>query len=374
MFGERKKENKVFLPVSMISRHYIGELYGIYHNESGVFNVYDEAMLKSGISFERIGVIADDSDVVEGLVGKWVNDELSFNYNNETLKIESYQLINNVFSRNYGILESEVMLEKTAIIIGCGSVGSLVALELTKAGVGNFLLIDNDIFEYHNICRHQCGISDVGMFKTHALRKRILQINPYANIVCENGIIETVNKDILDFHCILDKSIIIGCADNRTADVYANSLSIMYSIPFVSIGFWERAFAGEIFYHLPNYDMPCYKCALGSGSNLSNRKDSNRRFYTNEYDLSKVNFEPGISIDINFVTIIGIKIIIDILNISNPNYTVRVLDSLQQYTLVCNSNKAELGGELAGIFSYPLQVTTSLKVSYGNDCPPCKFK
>ena len=35
-----------------------------------------------------------------------------------------------IFSRNTGILESDIMLSKGAIIIGCGSVGSLVALEL----------------------------------------------------------------------------------------------------------------------------------------------------------------------------------------------------------------------------------------------------
>ena len=147
----------------------------------------------------------------------------------------------------------------------------------------------------------------------------------------------------------------------------------MYNVPFVSIGFWERAFAGEIFYYLPNKSMPCYKCALGDGGDLSQRENSNRRIYTNEEDLLKVNFEPGISADIDFVTVVGIKIILDILNLNSSEYTTRLIDTLQQYTLICNTNKTEIGGEMAEIFSYPLQVTTSLKVNFGGKCPPCEY-
>ena len=42
-------------------------------------------------------------------------------------------------------------------------------------------------------------------------------------------------------------------------------------------------------------------------------------------DLSKVNFEPGISVDINFVTTVGIKLLLDIFNLDNEKYTPRLL-------------------------------------------------
>ena len=272
-----------------------------------------------------------------------------------------------------GILESSLMREKEVVVLGCGSVGSLVALQLAKSGVGKFLLVDNDVIEYHNLCRHQCGISDVGKYKTIALKERILNINPAAEVEIETTTVELVRKEVFDAHCKEGSSVIVGCADNRAADVYANSIAVMYHVPFVSIGFWERAFAGEIFYYLPNKNMPCYKCALGDGGELSQRENSNRRIYTNEEDLSKINFEPGISADIDFVTVIGIKIILDILNLESSDYTTRLIDTLQQYTLVCNTNKTEIGGEMAEIFSYPLQVTTSLKVNFEGKCPPCEY-
>ncbi len=374
MRQELKKKNLVLLPNEYYENHFIGKIYGQFHEESSVFNIYTNEMINAGNSCEELGVISNNKNDDDGkLFGYWSEGTLSFSYKKKNYEIEKYSLIQNIFSRNTGILESSIMAEKEAIILGCGSVGSLVALHLAKSGVGKFLLIDNDIVEYHNLCRHQCGITDVGKYKTIALKERILNINPTADVMIKTCTVELVSKNVFDEHCIEGKTIIIGCADNRSADIYANSIAVMYRVAFISIGFWERAFAGEIFYYLPNNNMPCYKCALGDGGELSQRENRNRRIYTTEEDLTKVNFEPGISADIDFVTIIGIKIILDILNLDNDKYTTRLIDTLQQYTLVCNTNKTKVGGVKAEIFSYPLQVTTSLKVSFNEKCPPCEF-
>ena len=119
--------------------------------------------------------------------------------------------------------------------------------------------------------------------------------------------------------------------------------------------------------------MPFYKCALGSGESLSERTTQSRRIYTTEENLENVNFAPGIAVDIDFVTIIAAKLAIDILNRFNEQYIPKLLPSLKQFTLVCNTNDTRIGGEMAEIFSYPLQVTRNLKVEFQDgECPPCK--
>lgn len=281
------------------------------------------------------------------------------------VKLEHYSLKLDLFSRNTGILESDIMLKKKALFIGCGSVGSLVAVELAKAGVGHFMLVDNDIFGYHNICRHQCGICDVGRYKTDAVEDRILAINPYAEVKKFNRPIEDVDKDEVLSFCDKD-TVIVGGADNREGDLYACNLGLEAGASFVSIGCWERAFAGEIFYCLPE-GTPTYKDFLAVTGYVSGRVTQNQRFYTTEADLEKASFEPGISADVNFVTIVGVKLILDLLNRGNEGYTQRILPHLTQYTLVCNTNDPKIGGEQAEIFSYPLQVTTSIIVPYAND-------
>jgi len=49
------------------------------------------------------------------------------------------------------------LLNKKVAIVGCGSVGGEVALMLSKAGVGEFTLIDHDLLEADNIYRHRLG-------------------------------------------------------------------------------------------------------------------------------------------------------------------------------------------------------------------------
>jgi len=360
-----KKKLKVFVPSTIIENKTECDLYGFYVKETNIFNVVSSTPQRG---LRKLGFISTKDKINDkNLCGYFENNDLIFIYKKDKYSVESYSLIQNIFSRNKGILETDKMINKRVIIVGCGSVGSLIALELARSGVGNFMLIDTDIMEYHNVCRHQCGISDVGEYKVIALKKRILNINPLAKIIVKVSFIENVKqKDFNDF-CNNYTSIFVGAADNRKADIYTNRLSAKMNSAFISIGLWERAVVGEIFYWLPNRNLPCYQCAIGV-ENTARVEVNNHHVYSSQVDIEKVKFEPGISIDINFVTNIGIKLIIDMLNKSDKNYIVRLLNQLQQYTLICNTSNPEIGGKIVEIFSYPLQVTKSIYVNFGKNC------
>jgi molybdopterin/thiamine biosynthesis adenylyltransferase len=366
---------------SELEEDFVGDLYGYYYPDSNEYNVVrwgDDSQTDPGTSsavlIGRIESTPNESrhDAEHMLRGQRIDSTLIFDVDGEVCRKQPYSLILNLFSRNTGILETAVMLGKTAIISGCGSVGSLVALELARAGVGRFLLIDNDTIAYHNLSRHQSGIKDVGKFKVNAVKERILDINSSATIRTSVSIIEDISQEVFDEFCGPD-TVLVGCGDNRESDYYANQISSLYKIPFVSIGFWERAFAGEIFYYIPG-EQPCYACGVGApGASVSGRTSTNRRFYTTEEDEARIRFEPGISVDIGFVTLIATKLILDVLNRNTENYVPRVINHLSQFTLVCNTNDTRLGGEQAEIFSHPLQVTTSIRTVFSAPCPPCRL-
>ena len=368
MTGLIKKKNQpvVHFPAELENEKQTGKLYGYYVESTNHYNIISIIINDINKPQSEIGEVFKEksSQILCGkLMGYYENDILQFvDYEGVTCKKEPYSLKQDIFSRNTGILESDIMIKTGAMLIGCGSVGSLVALELARAGVSRFLLIDNDIFGYHNICRHQCGIYDVGKYKTEATKERILQINPTAKVIVQNMIVQDVPIAVFENFCD-NNTIVIGGADNREGDLYANQIAKEAGMPLMSIGCWERAFAGEIFYCLPE-NMPDYSDFVWAIGDTSGRTTQNRRFYTNEEDLEKVAFEPGISADINFVTIIAVKLALDILNRHNPDYTPRLIEHLSQYTLVCNTNKTKIGGENAEIFSYPLQITTSIEVPY----------
>jgi molybdopterin/thiamine biosynthesis adenylyltransferase len=364
----------VFISEEQLANKKCGSIYGKYFEATGIFNIFPEQLFERG---ELLGEVLpkDTMPIQDGFCGICTDTGIDFFFDGRKIKVESYGLYQSIFSRNKGILETDVMKKKRVVILGCGSVGSLVALELARAGVEYFVLADPDIVEYHNVCRHQCGIEDVGDLKINALTRKLKNINPNVQVSSFAGIVQNIPKSILDDFCVPNETIFVGCADNRAADVYANRISIYYTAAFISIGFWERAYAGEIFYYLPNRNMPCYECALGDGGDFSSRVEANHHVYSNQEDIEGIKFEPGISVDINFITSIGIKLIIDILNSSNQDYIPRLLDNLNQYTLICNTSNPQIGGDMVEIFSYPLQVTTSLIVEFNKSCGrQCKYE
>lgn len=364
------QKHTILFPTELLATKPVGALFGHSHLDERVVNVTSCGSGPEGTEVlgELRAITPPKGETDDGLVGGYADNGVSFVYKGEPCAVEYYDLVQDVFSRNSGILETATLLDRTAVISGCGSVGSYVALELARSGVGKFLLIDNDRLSYHNICRHQCGISDVGRLKVNAVADRIRDINPSASIAAAPEIIELVELKVWE-QWLGPKSVIIGCADNREADLYANRLSQLFLTPFLSIGLWERAFAGELFWSMP-LQTPCYYCVFGTrgASALSFRSSQNRRIYTGEEDIAKITFEPGISVDIGFVTNIGIKIALDLLN-ATP--TPRLMTSLKQFTLICNTTNVSVAGDLQEIFDHPLQVTQSIEVSSLEDCPHC---
>jgi sulfur-carrier protein adenylyltransferase/sulfurtransferase len=62
-------------------------------------------------------------------------------------------------------------------IVGCGSVGSKVAVQLARSGVANFLLVDGDVLSAGNLVRNELDWRSVGVHKAPALGARLKEVN-----------------------------------------------------------------------------------------------------------------------------------------------------------------------------------------------------
>lgn len=92
----------------------------------------------------------------------------------------------NEFSRTELLLGKESMkkLKNSHVaVFGIGGVGSYIAEALARCGVGKLTLIDNDEVALTNLNRQIIALhSTIGMKKTDAAKKRILDINPNAEV------------------------------------------------------------------------------------------------------------------------------------------------------------------------------------------------
>ncbi len=360
-FETRKKLYKVIYPAELETNSYSGDLFGYRRSDNGVFVVlgYDGNMPNEALHTEKIGAVDKETQANE-LKAVREDGVLKFTFDVDGEEVElqkdSYSLVQNIFSRNSGIMETDWLSDKSAVIVGCGSVGCIFAMQLARSGVGNFVLIDTDIMEMHNVCRHQCNLTDVGRYKVDALGDRILQINPTARIKKFINIIQNVPiDDYKDF--VGENSIIISGCDNRIGNAFASDIAYQNNSAFLSVGFWQRASVGEIFFELPERGHKCYRCSLEGPIKASQEDQLRNRFYMGEEEKAKANFEPGISVDIEYVTTIATKLVLDILNRKNDKYTQRLLPVMQQYTLICNTNDEKVGGEQAAyLFDEPLEI------------------
>ena len=75
------------------------------------------------------------------------------------------------------------LYNKKVAVFGLGGVGSFVVEALARSGIGRFVLIDNDVVSYSNLNRQLYALhSTLGKAKVDLAKKRILDINPLANI------------------------------------------------------------------------------------------------------------------------------------------------------------------------------------------------
>ena len=72
-----------------------------------------------------------------------------------------------------------------AAVCGLGGLGSNIALALARAGLGTLHLIDFDRVELSNLNRQQYSFSQLGLYKTEALRENILSAAPYCRVIID---------------------------------------------------------------------------------------------------------------------------------------------------------------------------------------------
>ena len=110
-----------------------------------------------------------------------------------------------------GISGQKKILNSSICIVGCGGLGSSAAQYLSMTGVGNIMLIDNDLINFSNLNRQTLFFEkDIGKYKVDTLKKNLQEINPEAKIKISK---KKINKKNIDNYLSAYK-IILDCTDN----------------------------------------------------------------------------------------------------------------------------------------------------------------
>ena len=165
-----------------------------------------------------------------------------------------------IYSRSAGLIENDALMKKRVLVIGLGSFGSVIAVDLAKAAVGSFALMDFDRLERHNVVRHACYLQDVGRLKTDAVADLVFGKNPYATV---DKFSVDMNEDLDLLAREIDRADLVICAtDNNTSRFNLSRLLVSHPKTCLFGRAVTRAEGGDVFRARPG--GACYCCLIGN--------------------------------------------------------------------------------------------------------------
>ncbi len=116
-------------------------------------------------------------------------------------------------------------------IFGIGGVGSFVVESLARAGVQNFIIVDDDKVCLTNLNRQIIATyKTIGKYKVDVAKERILDINPKANVETYKEFFMPDSKEILDESV----SYVVDSVDTVTAKIELVMRANKLNIPIIS--------------------------------------------------------------------------------------------------------------------------------------------
>lgn len=333
-----------------VPQGYTGPLAGCYNPDTG----FHYAWLPAEESEPVIAWVGTPAEQLP-LCGWWEKDELRFAelcQDGTRRKLEVHRFTTELaFSRNGTLVDQEALNRKTVDIIGCGSVGYHMAMTLCRAGVTHFNLLDRDRVEIHNLTRCY-GRTDLGSYKTQALARALLNINP----ACEINTYECFIQDVND-PAFLSRGngnrLLLSCADSRIADSECNRLCQIYGWDMLSVGFWSGACIDEFFIYRHEKQDHAYGCVFREAVKHDAQVEHFANYTSSNQPEQKVM--PGLCASILSAISIATQLALDLLLEGERNYISKLLPYMSsQYMLYCNCNVKELAGDIAALFPKPL--------------------
>jgi molybdopterin/thiamine biosynthesis adenylyltransferase len=128
--------------------------------------------------------------------------------------------------------EGQRQLKNTSVaVVGCGGVGSLLATQLARLGVSEFVLIDPDRVERSNLNRLEGATEgDVGDSKVAVMQLAVISSNPEADVTLVRRPVE----DALDYLESVD--VIFGGVDSLSTRVFLNDYAVENETIYIDAG------------------------------------------------------------------------------------------------------------------------------------------
>ncbi|MCV3385600.1 thiamine biosynthesis protein ThiF [Campylobacter lari] len=145
--------------------------------------------------FQSVSKNENDVWIVNGFATK---ESLELKENDELFCIEKntlppYEALDAMMRARHTPKLHDKLKKASVAVCGLGGLGSHIAINLARSGVGRLHLIDFDVVEPSNLNRQAYIVEDLGKFKAEALKDQIAKINPFIEVFAQVLKIEKEN-------------------------------------------------------------------------------------------------------------------------------------------------------------------------------------
>jgi molybdopterin/thiamine biosynthesis adenylyltransferase len=155
-----------------------------------------------------------------------------------------------------------VLANHQVLVAGAGSVGSRIAEDLVRSGVGAMTVIDPDYVDASNLARSVYCAADIGVPKPEALARRLQAIEP---AIAVDGHASPVGATELA-QVLTGISLVVSATDDMAEQALLAHHAYFAGVPLVACALYRKAAAGEVVLSVPSADTACWACAVGAGT------------------------------------------------------------------------------------------------------------
>lgn len=135
----------------------------------------------------------------------------------------------------------ERLMDAKVLIVGCGALGSMVAMQLAASGVGCLRIVDFDTIDLSNLQRQYFfKDSETGKKKVPVLAERIKELNPTIKVEIVEEMLQTTNAANIIKGC----DIVVEATDNPSSMLIIDKICEEMSVPCVMAG--VTGFSGQV--------------------------------------------------------------------------------------------------------------------------------
>jgi molybdopterin/thiamine biosynthesis adenylyltransferase len=150
------------------------------------------------------------------------------------------------------------------ILIGAGGLGGEIGEGLTRKGVGELVIFDNDIVEPTNLNRQRFYKSDLYKNKAHRLARNLAKEGFCGTLIQGYGL---SFQDAVEPGIDLLGSVAIVGVDNNPARIAASRFYRKRNIPVIFTAVSAQADHGYVFIQEPSEDKACFGCLFPKSVN-----------------------------------------------------------------------------------------------------------